>query len=39
VRHCDQIHLLERGEITASGKYDFLVANNEQFKAMRDVVL
>jgi len=34
VRQCDQIYLLERGEVKASGTYDELIADNEQFKAM-----
>jgi len=34
VRQCDQIYLLERGEVKASGNYDELNASNQQFKAM-----
>jgi ATP-binding cassette, subfamily B, bacterial PglK len=34
VRQCDQIHLLERGEVKASGTYDELIASNLKFKAM-----
>jgi ABC-type multidrug transport system fused ATPase/permease subunit len=34
VRQCDQIYLLERGEVTASGTYDQLTASSQQFKAM-----
>jgi ATP-binding cassette, subfamily B, bacterial PglK len=34
VRQCDQIFLLERGELKASGTYDQLTASNQQFKAM-----
>jgi len=34
VRQCDQIHLLERGEVKASGTYDELAASCQQFKAM-----
>jgi len=34
VRQCDQIYLLERGEVKASGTYEQLTASNQQFKAM-----
>ncbi len=34
VRQCDQIYLLERGEVKASGTYDELTASSQQFKAM-----
>ena len=34
VRRCDQIYLLERGEVKARGTYDQLTASNQQFKAM-----
>jgi ABC-type multidrug transport system fused ATPase/permease subunit len=34
VRQCDQIYLLERGEVKASGTYEQLTASSEQFKAM-----
>ena len=34
VRHCDQIYLLERGEVKASGTYDELIAGNQQFATM-----
>jgi len=34
VRKCDQIHLLERGEVVASGTYDELIAKSKQFKTM-----
>jgi ATP-binding cassette, subfamily B, bacterial PglK len=34
VRQCDQIFLLERGTVKASGTYDQLVANSQEFKAM-----
>ncbi len=37
VRQCDQIYLMERGEIKASGSYDHLIASTQQFKAMVDV--
>lgn len=36
VRQCDQIYLLERGEVKASGTYDKLTKNNIQFKLMAD---
>jgi len=32
VRNCDQIFLLERGEVTAQGTFDELKKNNKQFK-------
>jgi len=35
VRQCDQIYLLEHGELKASGSYDELTANNQYF-AMLD---
>jgi ABC-type multidrug transport system fused ATPase/permease subunit len=34
VRQCDQIYLLERGEVRASGTYNQLIASNKQFAAM-----
>jgi ABC-type multidrug transport system fused ATPase/permease subunit len=34
VRQCDQIYLLEQGEVKASGTYDELTAGNQQFAAM-----
>lgn len=34
VRKCDQIYLLERGEVRASGTYDELNAGSQQFAAM-----
>ena len=34
VRDCDQIYLLERGELKASGTYDELNGSNQQFAAM-----
>ena len=34
VRHCDQIYLLERGEVKASGTYKELIESNQQFRAM-----
>ena len=34
VRHCDQIYLLDRGEVKASGTYEELIASNQKFAAM-----
>jgi len=34
VKKCDQIYLLDRGQIVASGSYDQLINENEQFKKM-----
>jgi len=34
VRQCDQIYLLERGEVKASGNYYELLASNQEFAAM-----
>ena len=34
VRQCDQIYMLERGEVKASGTYEELTKGNEQFAAM-----
>jgi len=34
VRQCDQIYLLERGEVKASGTYDELRASDQQFASM-----
>ena len=34
VRLCDRIHLLDRGELRASGTFDELSINNKQFKLM-----
>ena len=34
VRQCDQIYLLDRGEVKASGTYDELMASSHQFAAM-----
>jgi len=39
VRQCDQIYLLDRGELRARGTYDELSADNRQFKAMADGAL
>jgi len=37
VRQCDQIYLLERGEVKASGTYDQLTVSSQQFIAMAGV--
>ena len=34
VRQCDQIYLLERGEVKARGSYDQLIVSSQQFAAM-----
>ena len=34
VRKCDQIYLLERGEVKACGTYEELTASNQYFAAM-----
>ena len=34
VRQCDQIYLLERGELKAKGTYDELIASNLVFRKM-----
>jgi len=34
VRQCDQIYLLDRGELKASGTYEILKQQNEQFKKL-----
>jgi len=34
VRKCEQIYMLDRGELIASGTYDELIVGNKQFKAM-----
>jgi ABC-type multidrug transport system fused ATPase/permease subunit len=36
VRQCDQIYLLEQGEVKASGTYKQLIASSKQFAAMAD---
>jgi len=36
VRHCDQIYLLEQGEIIANGTYDELKLGNKLFAVMAD---
>jgi ABC-type multidrug transport system fused ATPase/permease subunit len=38
VRQCDQIYLLERGEVKANGTYVQLTASSQQFAAMEAVV-
>ncbi len=37
VRHCDQIFMLERGRVIASGPYDDLVAKHAGFRALHEV--
>jgi len=37
VRQCDQIYLLERGEVKASGTYEKLIQQNEQFKQLSSI--
>jgi ATP-binding cassette, subfamily B, bacterial PglK len=34
VRDCDQVHVIQRGSITASGTYAELIASSEQFRRM-----
>ena len=34
VRQCDQIYLLDRGEVKAQGTFEELTKNNSQFKLM-----
>ena len=34
VRYCDQIYLLERGEVKAKGTFEELIEVSEQFRAM-----
>ena len=38
VRQCDQIYLLDRGEVKASGTYDTLIKSNAKFKLMASSV-
>jgi len=38
VRHCDQIYLLERGEVKDQGTYEELTASSRQFRAMGGAV-
>lgn len=33
LKQCDKIYVLEKGRITATGKYDELIANNEYFQS------
>ena len=37
VRQCDQIYLLEQGQVKARGAYEQLVASSQQFAAMAEV--
>ncbi len=34
VKQCDEIHLIEKGVITQSGSYDYLLAHNQKFREM-----
>ena len=34
VRQCDQIYLLEKGEVMAQGTFDELVSSSEHFRAL-----
>ena len=34
IRHCDQIHLIDNGEIRASGTYDDLLRNEQAFQSL-----
>ena len=34
VKNCDKIYMLEKGRITAEGRYEELLSSNEQFKSM-----
>jgi ABC-type multidrug transport system fused ATPase/permease subunit len=36
VRHCDRIHLLEKGRFAAQGTYDELVADNKDCQRMTE---
>ncbi len=38
VRDCDHIYLLEKGQLTAQGTYDELVAGNERFRRMAHAI-
>jgi ABC-type multidrug transport system fused ATPase/permease subunit len=38
VHNCDCIYLLEHGRVTAQGRYEELVANNERFREMAQVI-
>ncbi len=37
VKNCDQVYLLDRGQITASGTYENLLGSNKQFQMMANV--
>lgn len=37
VKNCDQVYMMERGKIIASGTYDSLLAGNKLFRAMAKV--
>lgn len=37
VKNCDQVYMMERGRIIASGTYDSLLAGNKLFRAMAKV--
>jgi len=37
VKNCDQVYIMERGKIIASGTYDSLLAGNKLFRAMAKV--
>jgi ABC-type multidrug transport system fused ATPase/permease subunit len=38
VKECDVIHLMNNGKIIASGSYQELIENNEEFKRMAENV-
>lgn len=37
VKNCDQVYMLEKGRVIASGTYDSLLAENKHFRAMAKV--
>ncbi len=37
VKNCDQVYMMERGRIIASGTYDSLLAGNKLFRAMAKI--
>ena len=37
IKDCDQVYLMDKGEIVASGTYDSLIAENKIFRAMAKV--
>ena len=37
VKNCDQVYMMEKGKIVASGTYDSLLADNKLFRAMAKV--